>query len=111
MRPSSVSPVSLCMLIAVNGACSRSPRGAERVSLDKVPAAAKAAADKATPGVRWVKAERTREHGKMVYALKARDPKGKKVKVEVFPDGERVTLDAELCAATTAVGIPSRGTD
>jgi hypothetical protein len=93
MRLISMSLLSLGMLIAVTGACSRSPSGEERVSLDKVPAAAKAAADKAIPGVRWEKAEKEREHGKLVYELKGSDPKGKEVKVEVSPDGKQVTVE------------------
>lgn len=99
MRPSSVSLLILSMIIAGTGACSPSPSGEERVSLDKVPAVAKAAAEK------------EREHGKMVYELKGRDPKGKKVKGEVFSDGKPLTVHAELCAAPAAVGIPLLGTD
>jgi hypothetical protein len=99
MRPSSVSLLSLGMLIGLTGACSRSPSGEERVSLDKVSAVAKAAAEK------------EREHGKMVYELKGRGPKGKKVKGAVFSDGKPLTVDAELRAATAAVGIPLLGTD
>jgi uncharacterized membrane protein YkoI len=97
MRPISMGLfLSLGMLIAATGACSRSPSGAERVSLDKVPAVAKAAADKAIPGVHWEKAEKERENGKMVYELKGRDPKGKKVKVEVSPDGNHVTVEENV---------------
>jgi hypothetical protein len=100
MRPSSVSLMSLGRLIAVTGACSRSPSGAERVSFDKVPAVAKAAADKPIPGVRWAGAEKERAHVKMAYELKGRGQNGK-----------QVTRDAELRAATTAVHIPLLGTD
>jgi hypothetical protein len=111
MRPSSVSLISLGRLIAVTGACSRSPSGAERVSCDKVPAGAKAAADKPIPGVRWAGAEKERAHGKMAYELKGRAQNGKKAKAEVFPDGKQVTREAELRAAKTAVRIPLLGTD
>jgi len=94
MRPISIGLfLGLGILIAVTGGCKRSPSGEERVSLDKVPAVAKAAADKAIPGVRWVTAEKEHEHGKMVYELKGLDPKGKKVKVEVSPDGNQVTVE------------------
>jgi hypothetical protein len=93
MRPIAMSLLSLGMLIAVTGACSRSPPGTERVSLDKVPAVAKAAADQAIPGVRWVKAEKEREHGKMVYELKGRDSNHKWVRVKVSPDGTKVTVE------------------
>jgi uncharacterized membrane protein YkoI len=88
--------LSLGILIAVTGGCKRSPPGEERVSLDKVPAVAKAAADKAIPGVRWVKAEKEHEHGKIVYELKGLDPKGKKVKVDVSTDGKQVTVEEGL---------------
>jgi hypothetical protein len=94
MRPISIGLfLGLGILIAATGACSRSPSGTERVSLDKVPAVAKAAANKAIPGVRWVKAEKEREHGKMVYELKGRDSNRKKVKVEVSTDGKQVTVE------------------
>jgi hypothetical protein len=92
MRSISVSLVSLGMLIAVTGACSRSPSGGETVSLDKVPAVAKAAADKAIPGVTWKAAEQGTKGGQIVYELKGRDSMGKRVKVKVSPDGKQVTV-------------------
>jgi uncharacterized membrane protein YkoI len=98
------------MLIAVTGACSRSPPGTERVSLDKVPAVAKAAADQAIPGVRWVKAEKEHEHGKIVYELKALDPKGKKVKVDVSTDGKQVTVE-EGVPLDTVPGVVKAAAD
>jgi uncharacterized membrane protein YkoI len=110
MRPIAMSLLSLGMLIAATGGCSRSPPGEERVSLDKVPAVAKAAADKAIPGARWEKAEKEREHGKMVYELKGRDPKGKKVKVEVSPDGNEVTVE-EKVSLDTVPGIVKAAAD
>jgi uncharacterized membrane protein YkoI len=91
MRSISMTLLSVGMLIAATGAVLADE--GKRVSLDKVPAVAKAAADKAIPGVRWVKAEKEHEHGKMVYELKGLDPKGKKVKVEVSPDGNQVTVE------------------
>jgi uncharacterized membrane protein YkoI len=97
-------------LIAVTGGCKRSPPGEERVSLDKVPALAKAAADKAIPGAHWQKAETEHENGKLVYELKGRDPKGKRVKVEASPDGNQVTVE-EKVSLNTVPGVVKAAAD
>jgi uncharacterized membrane protein YkoI len=94
MRSISMTLLSVGMLIAATGAVLADE--GRRVSLDKVPAVVKAAADKATPGAHWKKAEKEMEHGKMVYELKGRDAKGKKVKVEVSPDGNQVTVEEKV---------------
>ena len=91
MRSISMTLLSVGMLIAATGAVLADE--GKRVSLDKVPAVAKAAADKAIPGVRWVKAEKEHEHGKMVYELKGRDSNHKWVRVKVSPDGTKVTVE------------------
>jgi uncharacterized membrane protein YkoI len=103
MRSTLMSLLSFGMLVAVSGAVLASEE--ERVPLDKVPTAAKAAADKAVPGVRWKKAEKEQEDGKTIYELKGRDPKGKKIEVEVSPDGKQVSVEEKvsLDAVPTAV--------
>jgi uncharacterized membrane protein YkoI len=108
MRSISMTLLSVGMLIAATGAVLADE--GKRVSLDKVPAVAKAAADKAIPGVRWVRAEKEREHGKMVYELKGLDPKGKKVKVDVSPDGTQVTVE-ETVPLNTLPGVVKAAAD
>jgi uncharacterized membrane protein YkoI len=83
--------LSVGMLIAATGAALADE--GKRVSLDKVPAVAKAAADKAIPGVTWKAAEQETEGGTTVYELKGHDPKGERVEVEVSPDGNQVTVE------------------
>jgi uncharacterized membrane protein YkoI len=103
MRSISLSLLSFGMLVAATGPVLASDE--ERVPLDRVPAAAKAAADKAVPGVRWKKAEKEQEDGKTIYELKGRDPKGKKIEVEVSPDGKQVSVEEKISldAVPTAV--------
>jgi uncharacterized membrane protein YkoI len=103
MRSISMSLLSFAMMVGLTSAALAAEE--ERVPLDKVPAAVKAAADKAAPGVRWKKAEKEQEHGKMIYELKGRDPKGGKMEVEVSPDGKQVSVEkpVSLDAVPTAV--------
>jgi hypothetical protein len=54
---------------------------------------AAAGGSKREPAIRWKKAEKEWEDGKTIYELKGRDPKGKKVKLEISADGEHVMAE------------------
>jgi hypothetical protein len=66
------------------------------VALDKVPPAAKSAADKAAPGAKWSDAYQETEDGQTVYELEGENADERDVMVEVSADGKVLSIELEI---------------
>jgi hypothetical protein len=64
------------------------------IPLADVPAAARAAAEQAVPGIRLVEAEVDEEHGRLVYVLEG-IVNGREYEIEVTPEGEVLEIEEE----------------
>jgi hypothetical protein len=74
----------------------RSDEERQKVDLGSLPAAVREAADKAVPGAKWEKAFKETEKGKVIYAIKGDDAKGRDVEVEITADGKVLEVETEI---------------
>ncbi len=87
----------MALVIGMAALVMRPASGEEQtIDLKKVPAAARTAASKAAPGVKWAEALLITVDGKTTYELSGDNARGDGVEVEVTPEGEVLTVELEI---------------
>lgn len=76
------------------GAPSADESDEEEVALDKLPAAVRAAAEKAVPGIVLQEADRETEDGTVVYDVEG-EANGKEYELEITADGKVLEVESE----------------
>jgi hypothetical protein len=66
------------------------------IDLNKVPAAARQAAAKAAPGVKFTEASQDEEDGQKYFELTGKDPMGRIVDVDVTPAGKVLSIATQV---------------